>query len=149
MIERLWGYHDYTSIAPTALTDRIACTALEPSRRKWILDRTRKILNQNYPVLKQWLDAHGSRFKHIPPKAGAIAWVGLGNRGNSAQIADELRKRKSVLLVPGEQLGMDSHLRIGFGGELEDLRRALGRVDEYLTERVPADAAMSEVLRSG
>src|SRR5271168_1267374 len=30
MVERLWGYHDYTSIGPTMLTDRLASVALEP-----------------------------------------------------------------------------------------------------------------------
>ncbi len=42
MIERLWSYHDYTSIGPSMLTDRLASVALEPKRREWILDRTRK-----------------------------------------------------------------------------------------------------------
>jgi aspartate/methionine/tyrosine aminotransferase len=135
MIERLWGYHDYTSIGPTVLTDRLASVALDPSRRNGILGRTRKILNQNYPLLKQWLDSHGDRFSHISPKAGAIAWVGLPHGENSAQIAEELCARKSVLIVPGEQLGMGSHLRFGFGGEAEQLERALSRVDDYFAEQ--------------
>ena len=131
LVERLWGYHDYTSIAPTVLTDQLASVALEPRRRNWILGRTRKILKQNYPVLGNWLESQGDRFSHIPPKAGAIAWVGLRHGGNSAQIAEELRARKSVLIVPGEQLGMGSYLRFGFGGEPDQLRQALSRLDEY------------------
>jgi aspartate/methionine/tyrosine aminotransferase len=134
MIERLWGYHDYTSIAPTALTDRLASVALEPIRREWILGRTRRILMQNYPILKRWLDSHPHRFLHVPPKAGAIAWVSLREGGDSTRIVEELRQRKSVLLVPGEQLGMGSHLRFGFGGDVEHLSRALVRFDEYLAE---------------
>jgi aspartate/methionine/tyrosine aminotransferase len=134
MIERLWGYHDYTSIAPTVLTDRLASVALEPKRRAWILDRTRRILKKNYPVLKQWLDSHSDRFSHIPPKAGAIAWAGLLGGGNSARLTEDLLARKNVLVVPGEQLGMESHLRFGYGGDADQLRRALARVDEYLAE---------------
>jgi aspartate/methionine/tyrosine aminotransferase len=134
-IERLWGYHDYTSIAPTVLTDRLASVALEARRRNWILGRTRRILKQNYPVLKSWLDSHADRFSHIPPKAGAIAWVGLPRGENSAQLAEELRAQKSVLIVPGEQFGVDSFLRFGFGGEQEHLREALSRFDEYLAGR--------------
>ncbi|HKS66959.1 MAG TPA: aminotransferase class I/II-fold pyridoxal phosphate-dependent enzyme [Candidatus Acidoferrales bacterium] len=134
-VERLWGYHDYTSIAPTVLTDRLACVALEPRRRNWILGRTRKMLKQNYAVLSNWLDSHGDRFSHIPPKAGAIAWIGLREGESSAQIARELLERKSLLVVPGEQFGMDSYLRIGFGGETEQLRQALSRFDEWLAER--------------
>lgn len=134
MIERLWGYHDYTSIAPTVLTDGLASVALEPERRNWILDRTRKILKQNYPVLKRWLDSHAHRLSHTPPKAGAIAWAGLVGGGNSSRMAEDLRARKNVLVVPGEQLGMNSHLRFGYGGDVDRLRRALARLDEYFTE---------------
>jgi aspartate/methionine/tyrosine aminotransferase len=141
MIERLWGYHDYTSIAPTVLTDRLASIALEPVRRQWILDRTRKILDQNYRALKQWLDSRPHDFLHIPPKAGAIAWVRLLAEKDSARMAEELRVRKSVLLVPGEQLGMNSYLRFGFGGEADHLRRALARIDEYLVESRSSDLA--------
>lgn len=135
MIERLWGYHDYTSISLTVLTDRLATMALEPKRRAWILNRTRCMLNRNYPVLKKWLDSHPDRFSHIPPRAGAIAWVGLRHRENSAQMAEELRARKSVLIVPGEQLGTGSHLRFGFGGDRAQLQQALSRFDDYLRER--------------
>jgi aspartate/methionine/tyrosine aminotransferase len=141
MIERLWGYHDYTSIAPTVLTDRLASIALEPVRRQWILDRTRKILDQNYRALKQWLDSRPHDFLHIAPKAGAIAWVRLLAEKDSARMAEELRVRKSVLLVPGEQLGMNSYLRFGFGGEADHLRRALARIDEYLVESRSSDLA--------
>lgn len=134
-IERLWGYRDYTSIAPTVLTDRLASIALEPNRRAWILDRTRTILRQNYPVLKNWLDSHADHFAHVPPKAGAIAWVGLRRGENSVQMAEELRARKSVLIVPGEQLGLESCLRFGFGGDVAHLKQALSRFDDFLRER--------------
>jgi aspartate/methionine/tyrosine aminotransferase len=144
MIERLWGYHDYTSIAPTVLTDRLASVALEPTRREWILDRTRKILKQNYPVLKQWLDSHADRFSHVPPKAGAIAWAGLIEGANSARLAEDLRSRKNVLIVPGEQLGMESHLRFGYGGDVDHLRRALARLDEFLVETRRPQAASAD-----
>lgn len=133
-IATLWSYHDYTSIAPTVLTDRLASVALEPKRRQWILDRTRRILNRNYPVLKEWFASHADRFSHVPPKAGAIAWAGIRGPGTGTQIAEDLRAKKSVLVVAGEQLGMSSHLRFGFGGDLEHLRQALGRIDEYLSD---------------
>ncbi|MGH9707074.1 MAG: aminotransferase class I/II-fold pyridoxal phosphate-dependent enzyme [Candidatus Acidiferrales bacterium] len=134
MIEKLWGYHDYTSIGPTMMTDRLASMALEPRRREWILARTRKLLLQNYPVLREWRDSHAEIFAHSAPRAGAIAWARLKDGSNSARMAEELRAKKSVLIVPGEQLGMDSFVRFGFGGETETLRRALGRIDEWLGE---------------
>jgi aspartate/methionine/tyrosine aminotransferase len=135
IIERLWGYHDYTSIAPTMLTDRLASVALEPKRREWILNRTRQTIQENYPVVRAWLTAHGGFFSHVPPQAGAIAWAGLRDGSNSAEMAEELRAKKGVLLVPGEQLGMNSYLRLGFGGDSENLQKALGRIAEWVEEK--------------
>jgi aspartate/methionine/tyrosine aminotransferase len=141
MIEKLWGYHDYTSIGPSMLTDRLASVALEPKRRAWILNRTRETLLRNYPPLRAWLDNHADFFSHVPPKAGAIAWAGLRRGQSSLQMAELLREKKSVLLVAGEQLGMESFVRFGFGGKTEHLQKALARVDEWLREnRVAAGA---------
>ncbi|HEX2775825.1 MAG TPA: aminotransferase class I/II-fold pyridoxal phosphate-dependent enzyme, partial [Candidatus Acidoferrales bacterium] len=102
--------------------------------RAWILNRTREILVRNYPALRAWLKNHADSFSHVPPKAGAIAWAGLRGGRNSAQMAEELREKKNVLLVAGEQLGMPSFVRFGFGGDAEHLQKALGRIDEWLQE---------------
>ena len=68
----LWSYHDYTTIAPGALSDRLALVALAPERRKALLERTRGILRANLPLLEDWLRAHGDAFAWLPPQAGAI-----------------------------------------------------------------------------
>jgi aspartate/methionine/tyrosine aminotransferase len=51
-------------------------------------------------------------------------------------MAEELLLKKNVLIVPGEQLGMDSHVRFGYGGDPEHLQRALARVAEWIEERM-------------
>jgi aspartate/methionine/tyrosine aminotransferase len=140
VIEKLWSYHDYTSIGPSMLTDRLASVALEPERRAWILNRTREFVRRNYPPLRAWLDAHAETFSHVAPKAGAIAWAGLRDGRNSALMAEELRVKKSVLLVPGEQVGMEGFVRFGFGGDPEHLQKARGRIDEWLGETQAARA---------
>ncbi|HVB36609.1 MAG TPA: aminotransferase class I/II-fold pyridoxal phosphate-dependent enzyme [Candidatus Acidoferrales bacterium] len=135
MAEKLWGYHDYTSIGPSMLTDRIASLALQSQRHAKLLERTRRILRENYPVMSEWLRKHEDLFTHVPPRAGAIAWIGLRMKWNSAQVAEELRAQKSVLLVPGEQFAMPAYLRVGFGEDAGKLRKALGRVDEWIAQR--------------
>lgn len=134
MAEKLWGYHDYTSIGPTMLTDRIASLALEPLRHARLLERTRRILRENYPVISEWLSGHKDVFSHVPPRAGAIAWLGLRKKWNASQVAEELRAKKGVLLVPGEQFAMPGYLRIGFGEGRGKLGIALGRFDEWIAE---------------
>ena len=134
--ERLWSYKDFTSIAPTMLSDRLATVALEPTRHEWLRSRTRKILRDNYAIVSDWIATHDDLFTHIPPTAGAIAWVGHKDRSwDAARFAEELRKKKSVLMVPGSQFGeeMKSYFRLGFGSHGDHLRKALTRMDELLS----------------
>ncbi|MGH9803902.1 MAG: aminotransferase class I/II-fold pyridoxal phosphate-dependent enzyme [Candidatus Acidiferrales bacterium] len=139
-IERLWCYHDYTAISVAALSDRLAAAALEPARREKILARTRRLLREHYPIVREWLPrhariGHAGRLTHVPPHAGAIAWVGMPGV-NTAEFCEELRERKSVLLVPGEQFALPGYVRVGFGYEGEKLRAALERVDALLGQTV-------------
>jgi hypothetical protein len=127
-----WAYHDYTTIAPGALSDALAIHALDPGRRMQILERTRAILNRNYPVISQWLDAHGGLFSYAPPDAGAIVYARYHHPINSTELVTRLREDKSVLIVPGDHFGMDGYLRIGFGDEVEYLKQGLGRLHELL-----------------
>ncbi len=118
----------------SSLSDRLAKIALETRKRKQIFDRTRSILQKNYPVVKEWLDAHGALFSHVPPAAGAICYIKYDLKINSVVLAERLRKEKSVLIVPGDHFGMDGYIRIGTGPPKEYLHGGLDRVDELLRE---------------
>jgi aspartate/methionine/tyrosine aminotransferase len=133
-IASLWSYHDYTTISPGALSDLLARHALEPHRRTRILVRTRAILNENFPVIAQWLDAHGGLFSYAPPDAGAIVFVRYHHAINSTDLVTRLREQKSVLIVPGDHFGMDGYLRIGFGDETSYLREGLGRLAALIAD---------------
>ena len=132
LIASLWSYHDYTTISPGALSDVLARHALDPARRGTILARTRRILNENFPLIEGWLAAHGSLFTYAPPDAGAIVYVKYQHPINSTELVTRLRERKSVLIVPGDHFGMDGYLRVGFGNEPDDLRDGLARIDRVL-----------------
>jgi aspartate/methionine/tyrosine aminotransferase len=132
LVAKLWSYHDYTTISPGALSDVLARRALEPERRARILARTRRILNENYPVIAGWLAEGGSLFRHAAPEAGAIVYVRYEHAVNSTELVNRLREEKSVLIVPGDHFGMDGYLRIGFGDRLDYLRAGLARLRDLL-----------------
>jgi aspartate/methionine/tyrosine aminotransferase len=132
VVATLWSYHDYMTISPGALSDALACRALEPLRRARILARTRSILNANFPVIAQWLGSHGGLFSFAAPDAGAIVYVGYHHDINSTELVTKLRLEKSVLIVPGDHFDMDGYLRIGFGDETEYLRQGLERLRELI-----------------
>jgi aspartate/methionine/tyrosine aminotransferase len=133
-VATLWGYHDYTTLAPTYLSDRLAQIALAPKRREEILARTRSILQRNYPILADWIRDHGSLFSYIPPTAGAICFLRYALRINSSDLAWRLLKEKSTLIVPGDHFGMDGYIRIGMGDASAYLTRGLERIDALLRE---------------
>lgn len=128
-----WSYHDYTTIAPGALSDRLACAALAPARRTELLNRTRTIIRANLPVIEHWLSEHAPAFSWIRPEAGAIVYVRYHYPINSTELATRARNEKSVLLVPGDHFGMDGFLRLGFGERPDYLKQGLERVHTLLT----------------
>ncbi|SRR5579871_5335006 len=127
--EELWGYHDYTTIGPSVINERLASLAMAAEKRTEILERTRRIVRGNYQPVAEWIRRHN--FRHIPPAAGAIAWFAVPE---SDALARRAREEKSVLLCPGEQFGMPGYLRLGFGGHTGELLQALSRVEEILSE---------------
>jgi hypothetical protein len=141
MVASCWSYHDYTTIAPGALSDHLARAALEPDRRLRLLDRTRRILRENLPLLERWLGAHGDVFHWIPPEAGAICYVRYACRINSTALVTRLREQKSVLVVPGDHFGMDHYLRIGFGESPAYVRAGLDRLHELLSALAESERA--------
>ena len=134
MLEEIKPHHDYLTLTPAKLSDRLAQLALEPKRREKILARTRSILQRNYPIVRKWLDAHGSLFSHVPPTAGAICYIRYNMKINSSNLAERLRREKSVLIVPGDHFGMDGYMRIGTGPPKDYLLGGLDRIDELLRE---------------
>ncbi|MCC7242461.1 MAG: aminotransferase class I/II-fold pyridoxal phosphate-dependent enzyme [Acidobacteria bacterium] len=137
----LWSYHDYTTIAPGALSDRLARAALDPARRQSLLERARTIIRANRPILARWLAGHGDVFAWIPPEAGAIGYVRYTHEINSTALVTRLREEKSVLIVPGDHFGMDRYLRIGFGESPSYVTQGLARVHDVLEALAAAPSA--------
>jgi len=132
LVSKLWAYHDYTTIGPSALSDYLARKALQPEKRGKILARTRKILQANLPVLKSWVERHRDNFSFTPPSAGAIAFLRYLLKINSSELADRLVREKSTLIVPGDHFGMDGFVRIGYGPPEGYLTAGLDRIGDLL-----------------
>ena len=134
LIARMWSYHDYTTIAPGTLSDTLARVALSGNGRTRCLERTRGICRNNFPLFKEWMESHGSMFRMVEPRAGAIAYVHYDLPVNSTGLVMRLLEEKSVLIVPGDHFGMDGFLRIGYGPQPDYLRQGLDHVHDLLME---------------
>lgn len=134
IVKRTWPYHDYTTISPSALSDRLARIALAPETRERLLARTRRILNKNFPVLEAWLERRRDLFAFVPPRAGAICFVRYRPKVNSTELAERILREQSVLIVPGDHFAADGHIRLGFGSRAASLRSGLARIGKTLHE---------------
>ncbi len=130
-----WAYHDYTSIAAGMLSQYIGEIVLEPNKRLEILSRNRNMLNGNLKTVKLWLDQYGDIFEYVEPQAGGMLFIKYNLNINSTELAEWLRKEKSVFILAGDVYGMDKHFRIGIGERKEYIINGLDRIKEGLTER--------------
>lgn len=128
IVERLWARTDYTTIAPSSVSDALATIALAPGVRPRILARTRGIIRHNLGVLARWVDSHDGLFTFTPPDAGAICLLRYHTPLPSLELAERLRAEHSLLIVPGAHFGVDGTVRVGFGPPEEELVQGLDRL---------------------
>lgn len=140
IVAKTWSYHDYTTIAPGTLSDMLARIALSAGGRRRCFERTRNICRNNFPLFQDWILSHGSMFRMVEPKAGAIAYVRYDLPINSTRLMERLLHEMSVLVVPGDHFGMDHFLRIGYGPQPEYLRQALELVNKVLETTTHAES---------
>jgi hypothetical protein len=132
VVAECWTQHDYLTIGPNKLSDRLAQIAVQPENRERCYARTRAILGQNLPIAREWIAGFGGRLTWREPQAGAIALVRYDAEVPSAEVADRVRVRQSTLIVPGVHVGLERHLRIWLGGRESFLREGFRRIGEEL-----------------
>jgi aspartate/methionine/tyrosine aminotransferase len=134
MIEELWRRHEYSVIAASGPSMKLAEIALQPAKREVLLDRQRRLSREGHAVLEQWVRAQEGRFSVSKAVATSIAFVGYNFDMPSAELADHIRRKTSVLVAPGGYLGTENHLRITVGYEPEKVRTALERIGAVAAE---------------
>ncbi len=128
VIASCWSQHDYLTIGPNKLSDRVARTAVQPQNRERCYARTREILRQNLPIAREWIGQFGGRLTWREPQAGAIGLVKYDADVPSVTLAERVRVNQSTLIVPGLHVGLEGYLRLWLGGREDVLREGLRRV---------------------
>jgi aspartate/methionine/tyrosine aminotransferase len=92
----------------------------------------RQHLDRNRELMARWLvdmaDAGFIEPQELPP--GCIVFPRVAGQGSTAAPVDQLEEQFGVLVAPGYFFGdaYDHHIRIGFGGDYENLERGLSRL---------------------
>ena len=132
LVAECWSQHDYITIGPNKMSDRIARVAVEAANRERCYARTGEILRHNLPIARQWAASFGGRLKWTEPTAGAIGLMKYDADTPSLAIAERVRVNQGTLIVPGIHVGIEGHLRIWLGGREAFLREGLRRIGTEL-----------------
>jgi aspartate/methionine/tyrosine aminotransferase len=132
LTEQCWTQHDYLTIGPNKMSDRIARVASEPANRERCYARTREILTHNLPIARAWIESFGGRLTWRAPEAGAIALIKYDAPIPSVELAERIRTRQNTLVVPGSHVGLEGYLRVWLGGREDFLREGLRRIEVEL-----------------
>jgi aspartate/methionine/tyrosine aminotransferase len=126
VIAACWTQHDYLTIGPNKISDMVARVAVE--NREKLYARTRAILQNNLPIMREWACSMGGFVMLLEPKAGALCLARYRAQTPSYELAERIRENQSVLIVPGAHLGLEGHVRLWLGGTPEFLKEGLRRI---------------------
>lgn len=134
MRERAERRHEYATIAPAKLAAALAERALREPVRGALVARTRDMVRAGRAAMRAWVDASEGLVSLVDPPATAASFVRYHAPVASLEVAEALRARGGVLIIPGAHFGVEHHLRITHAVELDYLRQALQRISAVLRE---------------
>ena len=138
VVAACWTQHDYITIGPNKMSDRIARIAVDPENRERCYYRTREILRHNLPIAREWIKSFNGRLTWREPQAGAIALLNYHSAIPSVELAERVRVNQNTLIVPGSHVGLEGYVRVWLGGREEFLREGLRRIGAEINSSVRA-----------
>lgn len=128
IVGECWTQHDYTTICPNKISDVIARTAVKPANRVKLFERTRTILRDQLPIVREWVSSFDGLLEVSEPAAGAFCLIRYKSDLPSNELAERIRVNQSTLIVPGNQLRLENCFRLWFGAPREKLLEGLRRI---------------------
>jgi aspartate/methionine/tyrosine aminotransferase len=126
MLEQLWRRHEYAVISASLPSVLAAERAL--AKREELFARQRELTRDGAALYARWLGEHAAVVEANASPATALSFPRYRASLPSEEVADTIRARASVLVIPGSMMGSEGHLRLSVGFEPEFLGAALERV---------------------
>jgi len=131
VIQAIRAVREQVTICNSSLGEAIAKAVLK--QRKALLTKLRKSMLTNFRILKDWMN-NQKWLEWIEPKSGVVGAPRLVRGGSTDDLCQLLVTKYRTFTVPGSRMELDGHLRIGFGGEQEELTRGLEQLGLALKE---------------
>lgn len=131
-IERILAANEHGDTGVSKLSHAIAARVLEnmaPFDEHWrgLLERSRPVIQRHAAAMI----AEGLLAGEVP-LLGCMYFPRVVGVNDTQALADRLWRDHEVLVAPGEFFGLPGHVRIGFGGDADQLDRSLARFGEAL-----------------
>ncbi|MBV9368037.1 MAG: aminotransferase class I/II-fold pyridoxal phosphate-dependent enzyme [Solirubrobacterales bacterium] len=110
--EAIMRLKDYTTICSSAPSEVL--TALALRNRHVLLERNRRLVQRNLPLLGAFFNRHAETFEWIRPVAGPIGFPRVTAVADVDRFCERLAGA-GVLLLPGSVYDEPAHVRVGFG----------------------------------
>ncbi|MBI3097843.1 MAG: aminotransferase class I/II-fold pyridoxal phosphate-dependent enzyme [Planctomycetes bacterium] len=130
-IARFRQVYDYLNVVNAVPTEQIALAAFQ--NLDALRERTAKIVNENLPILREWVDTRED-VQWVPPDGGTICFLRLLYGISSWELMRLLKTKYDTLVVPGDFFWAKGFIRVGFGGDTEMLRKGLENLGKALDE---------------
>jgi aspartate/methionine/tyrosine aminotransferase len=128
LLERIRELKLYTTICSSAPSELLVALALRHGEE--LIERSRRLILANLPVLDAFLERRGDLFDWIRPSAGPIGFPRMKGDFDVQGWCEQTAERADVLLLPGAVYEEPRHVRLGFGRA--NLPEAVERLDAYL-----------------
>ena len=128
LLEKFLHFKWYTTICSSAPSEFLSELALR--HRHILLDRNRKIVHQNLPLLEAFLERQAHLLTWVKPNASPIGFPKVHGIKNVEAFCQEIVEKTGVLLLPGSVYDQPDHIRIGYGRA--NMPEALGILETYL-----------------
>ena len=113
---------EYNTISVGILDDFFASLAIENKDK--IIKRNLEKIAIGKNILINWAKSE-PKVHLIEPKGGTTAFVRYESPLSSIELCAKLQQETGVMILPGETLELDKYLRIGYGNNFEQLKKAL------------------------
>ncbi|MHA1581073.1 MAG: aminotransferase class I/II-fold pyridoxal phosphate-dependent enzyme [Candidatus Baldrarchaeia archaeon] len=134
LIEKLWAIKDYTTIAPSNISDHIATIALSENIREKLVERAKKIVKENKNTLRNLSSKYSDVMRIVWPEATPIFMAEINWAENSEEICEKLFKDYGILITPGTCFNLSKYIRITLGPEPRKYRKDVAELFEALAE---------------
>lgn len=133
LIKKINTHREYNTISVGILDDYFASIALE--NKDLIVKRNLDKLRTGKNILTDWAGANKNLVRLVEPKGGTTAFLGYNSSVKSTDLCANLQKETGVMLLPGETMEYDGYVRIGYGNNFENLKKALEIFSDWLLLR--------------